>query len=557
MLASLLLLCACTYAPQDATGSRGDDASSTSSASSTAVTTDDTDTTSTPAGTSTTDTSTTTSSTPDRPAEFIGEPTLSGPRNPDAPLVRGLTVATDEPTTLEVSLDDGETIQVLTFDESRRTHDVMLLGFRPDAAHTVAVTAVDSEGLRTSWPELLEVSTDPLPVDFPVLDVTVHEPALLEPGYTVLSLQGPIDHAVLLDNAGVIRWYARRDSDVKRIVRSPDGHLTWQEVKSRVVQFDMWGEFVGGWHAADFDHIAGSVPVPVESIHHSVAFTPEGSVLTLATRTEYFESYPSSERRPLAAWEPNTLVGDVLLELDPDGTIRRKWDTLELLDPYRFAYDSLVGDHWDRHYGMPVADWSHANGIDYDPVTDIILLSLRHQDAIVALERTTGEIAWISGPHANWVPPWSELLLEPVGEPFHWHYHQHDPVFTDAGTFLVYDNGKHRASPFDPKLGWPDTWSRLVEYRVDPLAETIEQVWAFAPEVDPPAFSSSQGNSFFLPTTGNALGCFSNLSRVPYDYEAPGATVYQVTRDDPAVVVMEVSSPTNIRRASHLPTLYP
>jgi len=72
-------------------------------------------------------------------------------------------------------------------------------------------------------------------------------------------------------------------------------------------------------------------------------------------------------------------------------------------------------------------DWAHANSVIIDPNDDTYVISLRTQDCIVKVGRTTGQLVWIHGDPGRWNPPWSAKLLTPIGPNFGWHYHQHGP----------------------------------------------------------------------------------------------------------------------------------
>jgi len=132
---------------------------------------------------------------------------------------------------------------------------------------------------------------------------------------------------------------------------------------------------------------------------------------------------------------------------------------LDILDPFRINYSSLLvlyDGFFESVFGeqLETRDWSHGNAVVHDPADDSIVVSLRHQDAVVKFSRQTGELKWILGPHENWdMEQFGEFLLTPLSEDeFFFQYHQHAPDITDEGTILIYDNGNNRASPFDLTL---------------------------------------------------------------------------------------------------------
>lgn len=61
-------------------------------------------------------------------------------------------------------------------------------------------------------------------------------------------------------------------------------------------------------------------------------------------------------------------------------------------------------------------DWCHANAVSHDPRDDSLLVSLRHQDCIIKIDRRSGDLVWILGDPGNWRAPWSDSLLRPVGD---------------------------------------------------------------------------------------------------------------------------------------------
>ena len=51
--------------------------------------------------------------------------------------------------------------------------------------------------------------------------------------------------------------------------------------------------------------------------------------------------------------------------------------------------------------------WTHANSVSYHAGTDLVLVSLRYQEAVISISRKTGELNWILGTHEDWGEPWA------------------------------------------------------------------------------------------------------------------------------------------------------
>ena len=96
-----------------------------------------------------------------------------------------------------------------------------------------------------------------------------------------------------------------------------------------------------------------------------------------------------------------------------------------------------------------------------------------------------------------------------------WQYHQHDPSVTEAGTFMVFDNGNNRAVPFEPQLPPTENASRAVEFAVDAEAKTVEQVWSYGDGGDDPIYSTFVSGAYHLPETGNVFVTFGGVTTDP------------------------------------------
>ena len=262
------------------------------------------------------------------------------------------------------------------------------------------------------------------------------------------------------------------------------------------------------------------------------------------------------------------------MEFAPDGTVVRQWSLLDALDPYRIGYDSLGTSFWGDTYGAlgrpdtELADWTHANALAHDARDDTFVVSARHQDALVKLDRS-GAARWILGPHAGWSDPWRSRLLEPRGD-LEWPYHGHGVEVTPDGTILVFDNGNHRATPFDDPLPAEASYSRAVEFDVDEEALSVRQRWVYPPSDAERFYSSFLSDADWLPATGNVLITDGGRTRTVETADGEPAVrrwarILEVTRDEPAETVFELviddDSPTgwHVYRAERwrMPVVHP
>jgi arylsulfate sulfotransferase len=316
-----------------------------------------------------------------------------------------------------------------------------------------------------------------------------------------------------LEQGGSLRCVYAGERAVQGIKATPSGTLLVSIIDGLILEMTTGGKVIRSWHATgryrDRAPPAGSIAVAAETFHHGVNQLANGNLLLLSMEVRSYPDWPGSTSEQAAPRETARLVGDILIEVQPDGCIVREHRLLDILDPYRITYGSRAL-YWAQRGYAGTFDWCHANGTWHDPRDDSVLVSLRTQDCIVKIDRKTGALGWILGDHGNWRKPWSDKLLRPVGQAG-WSYHQHDCSVTPAGTVMCFDNGNNRAVPFAPPLPHSDNASRAVEYAVDEVRMTAEQVWSFGEAPPHRIFAGFQGGARRLPATGNTIIAFGGI----------------------------------------------
>ncbi len=493
-----------------------------------------------------------------------------------------LTFSTDQLSRVTLTISDGENTSTVTPDGGYSTeHEVMVLGLRPGRAHTIDI-AFENENGEAGPLSRVTAETPALPDHYPPIDVVLSRPARMEPGVTILQfarlknqLPDP-DFGLLLavDAQGDVVWSYETDHGVDEARRMQTGNLLYQDFRTGVVEVDMLGRIVNRWHATETkrNQPESAIPIDAYTFHHDVLEMPSGNILVLATEPRTFDSYPTSEEDPDAPREPATVIGDVLIEFDRDGTKVREWKILDLLDPYRLGYGSLDTNFYREVYAEileePGYDWTHVNGIYYIAGEDAVIASSYHQSAVFKLDLGSGELQWILGPHDGWNSPWKELLLEPNGE-LTWQWYQHAPELTPHGTVLLFDNGSARAFPPDPPLEPLETYSRAVEYRIDEANQSVEELWSFGGPGEDWFYSGFVSDVDYLPTNDNVLVTVGGQVRKPDGTPGDGppdghiwATLYEVTHTTPAervweIVIDDPDTSWIVYRSERLPSLYP
>lgn len=319
----------------------------------------------------------------------------------------------------------------------------------------------------------------------------------------------------IIDTKGEVRWYMHVEPiyNVETIYHSgvmmgfqqdEDGNLTWG-YGQRYVKYDLMGREIYNRR----------LPVGYSDFSHSLDNAQNG---------HSFIRVASSDHRRADGKRVHT-VRDVIAEIDQNGKVVDEWRLWEILDPYRDNVMKVLDqgavclniDASQAGKTMSAADlakletsdkfgdivgtgegrnWAHVNSVDYDPADDSIIISSRHQSAVIKIGRDKA-VKWILSAPNGWNDQLKGKVLTPVdagGKPitcrigrcegeFDWTWTQHtgwkvDELSEPGVTVLtVFDNGDGRA--FQQPENAAEKYSRAVMYRIDEKKGTVEQIWEY------------------------------------------------------------------------------
>jgi arylsulfate sulfotransferase len=430
------------------------------------------------------------------------EPTLEV-GGPKVRLVQRLRVSTSVPTRATLVVDDGRRARRLTFPSLLQDHDLPILELTEGTPYTVTLRLESEDG--ESAERTLSFTTSALDLLLPELELLVNDGA--EPGLRVIPVgDGDVPYVILVVDADARPVYAlRTGTDTKAVTFHPGdawwGALLW----GTVTRLSVYGETLDRW-AGSRDLEPGDTEVAVRALHHEAAFDDDGSFWSLHKTERLVPDYPVTVS-DLSQRAPTTIDDDHVVHVAPDGTILADFSLAERLDPTRITADSLTENRED------VFDWAHANAVVRVPGEDAVLVSMRHQDAVIKLDLATGNVRWILGNHDGWPAALQPLLLTPEGRGFAWQYHQHAPFPLADGRVVLFDNGNaQRTTPYSNDPVVPN-YTRLVAFEVDESARTVRQVGQYVEGLPTPLYADTLGNADVLPTTGHVYGTFSYLYR--------------------------------------------
>lgn len=331
--------------------------------------------------------------------------------------------------------------------EAATEHIVPIYGLYSGDTTEVVLTLED--GTETK----LEVTTDKTETEIGEIKTTTYD----EEAYdnTCLTLVCSTNAGLYaLDQAGDIRWYySGMGLGVHQLENGhlmlPSSNLLKKNYYSEgLIEMDLCGR------------IYHKYLIP-GGMHHDFQELPDGNFLVASDSPDF------------------SSVEDYVVEIDRDtGDVVWELDMKDLLDTQDGASASMDTD------GSDESDWFHNNAVWYDEENDLVLLSARHKDAIIAVNKSDKTLAWILGDPEGWENVDKSLFFTPVGDDFEWQYAQHQVSMLDNGDIMMFDNGtaKVKGSSGKERVSGDDIYSRAVIYHIDTDAMTIEQVYSYGKE---------------------------------------------------------------------------
>jgi hypothetical protein len=508
---------------------------------------------------------------------FRQEPSVVPNADPVAPMALVLSVDAMVAGTPELMAESGGLQHRYRWQVESGVKSLPVVGLKPARPYRVEVSLIDAQGQRFAA-KPLTVQTPALPIsslDFPPLRVNRAQRVRMEPGLTLLSVRRralgrshrmtaeqrrfTTDWSLILalDEDGEIVWFYRSPARISGVAALENGHLFFHTTRNSPIEIDWLGRKLRCWGAAlgPAQMPPGAVPVQAVTLHHQPDALPNGNFLSLNAVPRRIENYYTSETDPTAPRQAQWVMGDEVIEFTPEGEVVWRWNCFDHLDPFKIGYDTFWSYWWVRGFPNHL-DWTHGNGVHHDPRDNSVLLSLRNLDAVIKIDRSTGQIRWILARDIGWSEPLRAKLLKPVDPDFIWPSHQHNPRLTPQGHIVVFNNNVHQAIPFTGERvkSASESLSQAVVYEIDEQERAVRVVFSTPTEASEGAVSFAKGDAHVLPRTGNVLVDFSlcypglnietfdanDLTRVYPDDLPSTPRIREYTIDDPQNPVFDV-----------------
>ena len=493
---------------------------------------------------------------------------------PYSPIAASLDIESSLPVAVQITATSEEH-QVATARTSNfsSSHTFPLVGLRQSQSYDIEVLAIDESGEASTFDGGTFVSGE---IDYPLPEFDLYiDLEQSQPGVTLIEYNpwesveeyGTKMALIGIDNEGeTVFFYDPGNNTIAAIQTTPEGtFIAFDQQVNGAREIDLLGNIVNQWRTPGLEGtdplVENSVLVDPEWIelttfHHEIFPLPNGNFLGLAAT---IHTLTPDQRNLLCPEDQNefSIVSDVVVEFEPDGTSIRSWDVWDALN-----IEETPGNHiciTDPPFASPERrDWTHANAVIYDETRDAILISSRHTNQVIAFDHleTTGpqsSIRWILGDQGT---------LTTEGDLF---YHAHAVELQEDGSLLLYDNGNGRPGT---KAGDPEspTYSRAVLYEISDSGEDRTQWEAIqrwehrVSDIDnKPLFAFFLGDADRL-ENGNVLithgGIWnrpatqrSRIIEVTSDNESEDSIVWDLALGDTDV-------PVTVYRAERLPSLY-
>jgi hypothetical protein len=303
-----------------------------------------------------------------------------------------------------------------------------------------------------------------LPGDFPRWRVRRNGTPQADWYLVTPNIGGGGGYGIVFDSHGVPVWWIRTSPAPFGMDLLRNGHFVWTNYVALSPNADRFGErTLDGRLVRTYGVVGGSTN------QHDLEFLPNGHALVIA--------YPHRDGVDLSAYggpEDATVLDGEIQEVDQQGRLVWSWKTkdhIPLAASERWLRRQIAKPTIRQYDGRPVYDLVHVNSVE--PAGRRIVFSARYLEAVYAIDRGTGRVAWkLGGTHTA-----RSLKIEDDPHAAEDFGGQHDARLTGGGRRLTFfDNGTLRDRP-----------PRAVEFALDLKHRRARLLQAVA---FPPAFTS-------------------------------------------------------------------
>lgn len=243
---------------------------------------------------------------------------------------------------------------------------------------------------------------------------------------------------------------------------------------------------------------------------HEFRVLANGNLLLLAYETRMID---------MSAIVPNgytsaRVIGNVIREVTPSGDVVFEWSS--------FDHTNITDATEDIDLTTPSIAYIHINSV-FEDLDGNLLVSARHFDAVLKIDRASGAVIWRLGGEKARVNNFTFVNDDVNG--FTGFSHQHTVTRTSNGKLLMFDNGNLK----------PTQYSRAVIYDVNEQNMTATRLWEY--RQTPDVYASAMGSAQELPSGSILVGWGSASTRhVATEVGADGQVEAEISTQQPGQV---------------------
>ncbi|MFV0503799.1 MAG: aryl-sulfate sulfotransferase [Lachnospirales bacterium] len=394
-------------------------------------------------------------------------------------------------------------------------HQLPISGLYGEYNNEVVIKLAFEDG--TVKENKINIQTAPMKDIFNGYEPVVHKNNKSEMENGLIFLDLSVAPLIGIDGNGEIRWQMNNKESGSKMTRFKNGHFISKnsiynyDGNSYLLEYDVLGKIYNIYYIGDN--------------HHDYNEMENGDIIF--ARGSGFGIYSMNGSKE-----------------------KSYFDYTEVLQGFKDIYKT------NRIKGA-INDWDHLNTTF--PIGDDVILSLRNQDMTMRVNKETFEIKWILAEDENVPDDFKKYLLKPKGDvKFATGQHSPEVISAEGGkvNLLVYDNNRTYIRGDETKS---DQYSGAVEYVIDEMAMTVEEVWNYGSELGKDYFRPTHGDVDYLPDTGNKLLTYTAGEQ---GVEVEYSSVVEVDENNEIVFNVDIYNHENPRgkqflyRASKM-SLYP
>ncbi len=405
----------------------------------------------------------------------------------NSPLTALALFTSEEPLKISIHISGKTKLSDVDFefDGYNNQHIIPIYGLYPGIINEVQLIAENEKGEK--YTKTVEVETENMPVNFEkyIIQADLSLPDKYQEGfnYTYDNIKAAFDVN------GDFRWILNQPDTISLLP------ALYTNNENIILAYGSY--FMGDTVFVEINTL-GKIMKTYYSpygVHHDITKIDNGNLLITGSNGESIEDF---------IYEVDISTGKITNTLDFKTILQRTRSYIK---------------EWDN------TDWLHMNSIKY--LDGKILVSGRHQSAVVQLSWPEGKIDFILSDPSEWNKSYDKYLVSPVGNEFEWQYDQHAASFlpdydnnSDTVDILLFDNGDNRFS-YNKELMRainnfevvePELYTRLVHYRINMKTKEVKQIWAFGKELGKTYYASARGMATLM-ENGNIIGLFNRNSK--------------------------------------------